>query len=263
MLLRILLRQLILPPALNIVMLLLAVVLWRRWPRSAIVLASSSILGLWLCSTPYMSEILAHSLEDYAPPLDWRTVAHQPKTAIVILGSGLLKNVPEYEAVAGVSGSTLYRVRYGAWLQRHTGLPVLVSGGRLPGMPATEADIMGGILQDEFNVSVTWLENESHTTEENARYSSAMLHAAGIEHVVVVTSAWHMQRSVAEFQQYALDVIPAPTAFMQPADAISPIMAWVPMAATLSNSAAFIREYVGMLVYGQEWRAPLPPAANK
>ena len=44
----------------------------------------------------------------------------------------------------------------------------------------TEARLMTDALEKEFGVAVRWSEGQSRTTHENARYSAAMLQAAGV-----------------------------------------------------------------------------------
>jgi len=105
---------------------------------------------------------------------------------------------------------TLERVRYGARVARETQLPVLVTGGSVYG-GTTEASLMRNALESEFGVPVRWAEAQSRTTHENARYASRMLKDAGIDRVVLVAHSFDMPRARAEFRDFGIAIIPAPT----------------------------------------------------
>ena len=73
---------------------------------------------------------LLRLVDDSPPPV---TLAQaRSAQAIVILGGGVRRNAPEYGGDT-VGRLTLDRVRYGAFVARATGLPVLVTGGVVRG----------------------------------------------------------------------------------------------------------------------------------
>ena len=55
------------------------------------------------------------------------------------------------------------------------------------------------------------LEKTSKNTDENARYTAAMLHKRGINRVLLVTDPIHMFRAVESFRHYGIQVDPVPT----------------------------------------------------
>ncbi len=59
------------------------------------------------------------------------------------------------------------------------------------------------------------LENESRDTHDNAVNSAQLLKARGMHRILLVTSAYHMRRSVALFEAQGLEVVPAPTDYQQ------------------------------------------------
>ncbi|MGB7846867.1 MAG: YdcF family protein, partial [Candidatus Acidiferrum sp.] len=92
--------------------------------------------------------------------------------------------------------------QYAAYLHNHwRPLPILVSG---------DAILMKGALV-MFGVPETMisLENESHTTHENAVFSAKILRQKGIENIVLVTDARHMWRAQLAFRKQGLKVVPA------------------------------------------------------
>jgi uncharacterized SAM-binding protein YcdF (DUF218 family) len=144
---------------------------------------------------------------------------------------------------------TLIRLRYGAFLHRKTGLPILTTGGRLyRDTTQSLAEVMANELDTGFQLGTTkWTEDRSRTTLENARYSARILNEAGIRHILLVTEAFHMPRSVSVFEQTGLTVTAAPTADSQIED--SAAKRWLPTSRALNQSSLALHEYLGMLAY--------------
>ena len=195
--------SLILPPASLVLLSIIGLLLLRRWPRTARVLLWSVTACWLLLSLPVVERCLIRSL--HTP-----TLTNQNATAaqaIVILGGGIKRATPE----DGDSLSTfaLERVRYGAILAKRFHLPVLVTGGSVYGGSA-EGDVMAQVLRNDFGVEVRWIEKRSLHTEDNARYSAAMLQQDHIDTVLLVTQDFHMPRALRECRRYALNCISAP-----------------------------------------------------
>ncbi|MDR1064655.1 MAG: YdcF family protein [Azoarcus sp.] len=199
---------LVLPPLLPFVLVFAGLVFIRRRWRGGSVLAWLGLAAGVFLSMPVTTDRMLAALEPAAPIQPAEAEGAQ---AIVILGGGRMFNAPEYGGDT-VGHMTLERLRYGARLARETGLPVLVSGGS-PGGGTSEAQLMKAVLEDEFRVPVTWMEDASFDTRQNARNSAALLKAAGIGRVVLVTHAFHMRRAQAEFASQGLDTVAAPTAW--------------------------------------------------
>ncbi|RMG33348.1 MAG: hypothetical protein D6720_11630 [Gammaproteobacteria bacterium] len=95
---------------------------WRRaWARAVFVFAS---LVLPVLSLPIVSPMLAMPLEPY-PALAPDRLKNIEAQAFVVLAAGRHTGAPEYggDTVGAIS---LQRARYAAFLQRHTGLPLIV-----------------------------------------------------------------------------------------------------------------------------------------
>ncbi|WP_395827778.1 YdcF family protein [Collimonas sp.] len=145
----------------------------RKSPRLGIAVSLASLLMLLIVSTKAGAWLLAAPLEQRTPPLAEAVVGDAQ--AIVILGGGRLASAPEYAGNDVPNYWTLARLRYGAKLQRQSGLPILVSGGMPDGSKASEAAVMAESLRDDFGVPVKWLEGASDNTEQNAAFSAAIL----------------------------------------------------------------------------------------
>lgn len=232
----------LLPPLVLLLPFALGILLFYRHPKIARLLLIASFGSLWLCSTPYVAEGALHLLEARTAPLDSQLQAD----AIVVLGGGTYFHAPEY-AGDTISEATLLRLRYGARLQRATGKPLLVTGGKPLGNSTSEAQQMRAALEQDFRVPVRWTEDASDNTLENARYSFQILQKSGIKKIYLVTHAWHMPRAATTFRRAGFEVVEAPTAFTT-RDRID-LLAFVPRAESLRDSKFFVHEAIGLLWY--------------
>jgi uncharacterized SAM-binding protein YcdF (DUF218 family) len=195
------LRNMILPPTGPLLLALIGLFLMERRPRLARVCLVAAVSSLWLLSTPVVSDALDALAESY-PPLDLRSAAGAQ--AIVILGGGGERAfAPEYGGMAA-EPLMLERLSYGAYVARKTNLPILVTGFSI------EAAAMRATLLRNFEIDPRWVDDRAYDTFENARNSVRLLAAAGVKRIVLVTHATHMRRSVHEFTDAGLEVVPAP-----------------------------------------------------
>jgi len=231
-------------PPLNLLLLgATGLLLWYKRPPLARALVAASLALLWLCSTPYFAEGTLHLLEGKPHAVNPKT---QPADAIVVLGAGTYFHAPEYDGDT-LDEAALMRLRYAAKLQRETGKPILVTGGTPLGNTLPEAEQMKSVLQDEFKVPVRWTEDRSNNTLENALYSYALLQKAGIKRIYLVTHAWHMRRATMVFRQVGFEVVPAPTAWTTRYKL--DLLAFIPRAEALRDSAIFSHEIIGLIWY--------------
>ena len=235
-----LLGTLLLPPANGLALLGVAGVFRRRrWAFGLAVLATALLV---LQSLPLVADSLLRSLENRAGPVLEDPAGAQ---AIVVLGSGLLSEAAEYGGDTA-NERTLVRTRYGATVARRFGLPVLVSGGRPVNATRSEAEVMAGILANEFGVPVRWQESRSRDTADNAAMSAEILKAAGIRRVVLVTQAFHMPRAATLFRAAGLEVVAAPTHFMSGDGAELIWLDFLPRASALQRSYYALHEWLGL-----------------
>jgi uncharacterized SAM-binding protein YcdF (DUF218 family) len=243
--LRLLMKTLLLPPALQFLMLLLALALWRQHRGLARACALLSLLSLWLLSTPFVATGIAQSIEP--PPLP-RTDLHAAEAdAIVILGAYLRFNADEFgDFVSSRHG--VERLRYGAFLHRQLGLPIAISGGRLDAdWERSLADYMAIELRDTFATATTWMETRSRSTAENALYSYEMLEGVGRTRILLVTHAMHMRRAQWVFERAGFEVVPAPTAYVNGWRLT--LKSAVPSASALAISSEALHEILGYYYY--------------
>jgi uncharacterized SAM-binding protein YcdF (DUF218 family) len=233
--------QLVLPPALFILLGLIGLALVKSKMRFGAGLTFLSLLSLYLLSVPVVSKALVRTLEvPYVDPAKDLTPG-----VIVVLGGGSYHGAPEYGGDT-VSAPALERLRYAAHLQRRTGKPILVTGGNPEGAATSEGEQMGNALR-EFGATVKWVESASNNTFENARLSQQQLRKAGVQSVYLVTHAWHMPRARLAFERVGLHVVPAPIAYKTRVKL--KVLDFIPSAYSFVESYTFFHEVLGMLWY--------------
>ncbi|WP_323845171.1 YdcF family protein [Microbulbifer magnicolonia] len=253
-----LLTALATPPLAPLLGLLLALILWffpsaSPFAKLSLPLAILSFSVLWICATPAFSAWLGQRLAKVS------AIPDAVPQAVVVLGGGRYRD--ENSGNERLSAVSLERVTWAA--QRAPAqLPLLVSGGRVYAQErATEADLMAGLLQETLGRPVTWRENCSRTTAENAVNSAAILHDSGVESVVLVTHWWHMPRAAEVFARAGLQVQPLPVgsaAELLPR-AQGGLLRWIPSAAALLRTQVYWREVLARQWY--RWM-PLPQVRN-
>jgi uncharacterized SAM-binding protein YcdF (DUF218 family) len=238
-----LIASFLLPPLGLLLLGALGLMLLKRWTVLGKGLVMLSLGLLTVLSLPAVSGRLLASLEEGAllPP-GYRSSAQ----AIVVLGGGRYLNAPEYGGDT-VSGATLARLRYGATLQRQTGLPLLSTGGKPDGGELSEGETMRRVLEREFGVPVRWVEDRSNNTWENAYFSRELLKDSGVQTIYLVTHAWHMPRAKWIFERAGFKVVPAGIVFHQ-AKALT-ALDFLPDARALEGSARYIHEIIGQVWY--------------
>lgn len=269
-------EMLVTPPGIIIVLLLLTFLAYLKshWLGTGMLVFSTMLLIV--VSLPGTAHLLLAGLQRYAKPLELVPMAEHgpqaslfiardsikdPPQAIVVLGEGRYSDAPEYDNKDTANASGLMRLRYAAYLQHKTGLPILVSGGSPNGEEIAEADFMKTILTDEFNANVKWTERQSRNTLENARYSQAMLADARIRTVYLVTHAWHMRRALRAFEIAGINAVPAPTGFDTLTRKDREGSAYLPSARGMYLTSIALHEQLGFLRY--EAQDSAAPAGDK
>jgi len=233
------------PPVSLILLALAGLLLARRRRALGVGVTAASLVALLALSLPAVAFTLMSRLE--GPPLP-NSRAIGDAQAIVILAGGISRGAADWGG-ATVNLFTLQRLRYGAWLARETRLPVLVTGAApREGLPG-EAALMREVLQQEYGVPVRWVDERARTTAGNARESAAILRAAGVRRVALVTSAFHMPRAQRAFERAGLQVVAARTGYFGLAGGGLRAVHLVPNGDALRLSYLALREMAANLMY--------------
>ena len=168
--------------------------------------------------------------------------------AIVVLGGGIGANTNAYPYAEMYAACD--RVWHAARLYKAGKAPVVIPSG-------AEEDVSSVALLLDLGVPrrAILTEPKARNTEENARFVEKTVlcawqarRARGRPRVLLVTSAWHMRRSLLLFRKYApaLDVVPAATDYESTVGR-RPLRFtdFIPSADTLAVNAYAFREVVG------------------
>lgn len=241
------LTALALPPAAPLLLALLALLVATRRRAAGLLLAAVGIVLAFALATNGMALVLARWLLPDVQPASLAQM--QQAQAIVVLGGGVLPQAPEYGS-AQPSGPTLQRLRYGAWLARHTGKPLAFAGGvgwaAVGTDTAAEGTVARRVLQEDYGLAPRWVDDRSRDTVENAARMAALLRPAHVQRIVLVTDAAHIPRAAAAFRRQGFAVVPAPTGF--PVQRTRPLLEWLPSDVGEESCRELIREWLARLV---------------
>lgn len=239
-------KSLLTPPGILILILVAAFFLARGVLARLLIFIATSVLTLM--SIPVVAVLITVPLESI-DALDLEDIPEDVQ-GILVMGAGSLTKAPEYGADT-VDRVSMQRIRYAAYLHRKTGLPIYIAGGSLTEDQSPVGVLMAQTLEEELGVPVAGIESQSKTSWENAAFAKPMLERDGIEHVLLVTSAWHMPRGLAAFERAGIDVTPAPTGFVhRPGWQEDQLYTdWLPGAGAFLTSYYAIHEYLGALWY--------------
>ncbi|KAE9537163.1 hypothetical protein A1D25_10115 [Ursidibacter arcticus] len=200
----------------------------------------SGIAILYIFSIPYTSQKLHDSLvtEDNLTLDDYKSAQ-----AIVLLGGGL-RDSKELFAKLATNQIAAERVRYAAYLQKQTQLPLLITGNSPNG--TSEAAVMAQELKMFFDIPTEWIEDKAKTTKENALFSKAILEKANVKKIILVTNQWHMMRAKLLFERAGFEVLPASVgAGITPATYGLNIMYFMPQSGALHSNMHALKEWLG------------------
>lgn len=184
----------------------------KRWRRSLSYPAAIALGIYLLLATPLGAGVVGWGFTQWNPPDTGERV-----DAIVVLGRG-----PEADAPRVATTTALWS---------HQRAPLIFVSG------VDDAPKIAAQLRDAGvpNQAVRG-EACSRTTEENSRFTSALLYPQGVRRILLVTDTPHMLRSRLVFQRYGFKVLAAPCELPQH---------WRP----IQRSILALREYSGLISY--------------
>lgn len=134
-------------------------------------------------------------------------------------------------------------------MRQHPKWTLLFSGGegRLLTTGVTEAELAKAFYEEQgVDMTRVKLEGGSRTTRENARQVAVLLGEQCKQPWLLVTSAWHMPRSMAEFEAVGCDVTAYPVDFRTGA---STSLTEYSLAQSLLRWQTALHEWLGLVVY--------------
>src|SRR6476659_9169256 len=192
--------------------------------------------------------ILLYPLEQRFPPWD-STLG--PPDGIVVLGGSIDPDLSVAHRTQVVRSAPDRIIAAAALARRYPNARIVFSGGsaNLISNDATEADFAGAIFESlGIDKSRLIMERRSRNTLENAEFSKALVAPKAGERWLLVTSAFHMPRSVGLFRKAGFAVEPYPVDWR--VGGRDDLMAFSNVAVEgLARTDLAIREWMGLIAY--------------
>lgn len=217
---------------------------WRGWRRlcGVVVLLAVSLLVLVGCGV--LPRWLLQQLQ--APYAVRPALAWAPHNAILLLtGNSIYVPHDKVEPSMSAFGRiTEAAVLYRACRQAKVECKLLVSGGD-PSHVGTPLALSYGRVLRELGVRAEdlVLESRSNNTWQNAQYSRPLLATWGAPRVWLVSSAWHLQRSVLYFEHFGINSTPVRADYLR-----GTTSGW-PSASNFVLTDIALHEYIGIARY--------------
>jgi uncharacterized SAM-binding protein YcdF (DUF218 family) len=173
-------------------------------------LAVISLVLLGVCAFSPLGNLLLYPLESRFPPWD---AARGAPDGIIVLGGSIEAELSAAHGTPVVRSAPDRIIAAAALALRYPSARVVFSGGsaNLISNDAREADYAGAIFESlGIAKSRLIMERRSRNTQENAEFSKALVAPKDGERWLLVTSAFHMPRSVGLFRKAGFDVEPYP-----------------------------------------------------
>lgn len=170
----------------------------------------AAVVLLAICAWSPLGTLMLYQLESRFPPWD---AARGAPDGIVVLGGPIDADLSLTHGGAVVSAAGDRIIAAAVLAHRYPDARVMYSGGsaNLLSTDAKEADYAAQLFEG-LGISKTRLliEREARNTQENAEFSKAMAAPGPGERWLLVTSAFHMPRSVGLFRKAGFNVEPYP-----------------------------------------------------
>ena len=234
----------ILPPGIFI-LLLMASGVWFfiKRPRRAGLIGLVVGLAMWAAALGPVSNLLYQGLESEF------TLPREPRgDVIILLGGGGDDEAPDLSGVGVPSSVMLERIVAAVRIQKRIQIPIIASGGAYLDQKIPEAEITKRYLVDlGVPDSKIYLDSKSRDTIENARNTKAICAEYGFIDPILVTSSFHMKRSLLSFRKVGMQVLPFPVGIKSktPDDFF-----WTDVLPTdYRDISRALKEYIGYAVY--------------
>lgn len=225
---------LILPPGI-IIILFLSLFFFNNRKRYISGVSLLSALVIYLLSIEPIKDLLLSYLEG-----KYKKLESVNGDVIVVLGGGSYNT-------GVLTEDSFKRILTGFVLQRRLNVPIILSGGSAISV-LPESEIMKNVLIElGVDKSKIYTDVNSRDTLGNAFFTKKICRERNFNKVILVTSAYHMPRSVLTFRSAGIDVIPYPTDFKM--DKRYNLYSYFPKMNVLQDSTKAIREYIGLAGY--------------
>ena len=204
------------PAALLFYVVLAALILQRRQPRVATTLLGAATLFLLALLTMPLAYWAASPLESRFAPV---RVPPEHVDGVIVLGGAIDTNASNITGQVETLESAERLFAFMELARRFPNAKLIFSGGAAFPKPgeAVEADLARTLFAAQgLDISRIVFERESRNTWENALFSQKLMHPKSGETWLLITSSWHMPRSIGIFRRIGWNVTAYPVDHLAP-----------------------------------------------
>jgi len=225
-----------------------ALLLATRFARLGRKLMIVSVALLAICGFSPLGYWLLYPLETRFPPWDARQGAPD---GIIVLGGSIDTDLSATHGGAVVRTTADRIIAAAALAHQYPNARILFTGGsaNLISDDAREADYAAALFESlGIARARLMMERRSRNTQENAEFSRAMVAPKSGERWLLVTSAFHMPRSVGLFRKAGFNVEPYPVDWRLGEG--GDLLTFSPMANEgLARTEVALHEWLGLVAY--------------
>ncbi len=222
--------------------------LFTRFQRAGRRFATASVVLLLLAGLSPLGNALIYPLEERFPPWD---ASRGAPAGIVVLGGAIGPDISAARGTPDLNESAERLTAAAALARKYPDAKIIYSGGdaRLVIHGGIEAEFAATLLESlGIPRARIIMEGKSRNTVENALFSKALADPKPGERWLLVTSAYHMPRSIGVFRRAGFAVEAYPVDW-RTRGAIDLVLPFESVTAGLRRTDTAVREWTGLLVY--------------
>jgi uncharacterized SAM-binding protein YcdF (DUF218 family) len=221
-----------------------------RWRRTGRKLMIAAIILLALAGFSPLGNLLLYPLESRFPA--WDAARNAPPDGIVVLGGAIDADLSVSHETPVIRSAPDRIVAAAALARKYPNARIVFSGGsaNLIDNDAREADYAGSIFESlGVDKARLIMDRRSRNTYENAVFSKQLAAPKPGERWLLVTSAYHMPRSIGLFRKAGFDVEPYPVDWRVQRNAADIVAFTTTATDGLGRTDVAMREWLGLVAY--------------
>jgi len=215
----------------------------NRKTKSGISLILISLIT-YSCSCNFFVSPLIHTLENNFSKVSEKNI--EQSDIYILLGGGISTN----KALSSFPTKNAYpRLLKTIELYNKKQKPIYISGGKSFNNKESESSIYKKILIDSgISKEDIFIEESSRNTAENSKYIKEIMHNNNFKSGILITSAYHMPRSMAIFKDDSLIFYPESAGYLENISN-KKFLNYLPNFENLSIFNIVLHEYIGRIYY--------------
>ena len=223
------------------------VLLWSPWHKNGRRLLTLCAFLAIIISTIPVGKSMLMVLENRFPT---NHTLPEEVDGIIALGGVVNEVVTQSRGQVTIGGGITRLTELANLSKKYPDAKLVFSGGsgKLLTQSIKEADILPPLLVTlGINPERMIYENASRNTYENANMTKSLVNPGPHENWILITSAFHMPRSIGVFRKAGWTVIPYPVDYIYSQD--DPLRLFFSLPAGLNALSKSLHEWLGLVVY--------------